>query len=259
MIMLRVIATGKGGVGKTTIVSTLSRLLSRQGHKVLLFDTDPSMNLAMTMGIPFNDIATIAGDKAEIAKEMNDHDHRIDIDELIAEHSAVGDDGVRVVIMGTVASGGSGCLCSPISMVKVIIQSLLFNPRGYDIVIVDSQAGPEILGRGLATSFDCNLVVTEAMPKAMEVTRQVLKLSKDLQIKRVMLVLNKMQGEKDLEMVVRELGIGPNDVYTIRDDDAVRMADRNSSSILDDRPDSLTVKDIGKIMATMIDGGTEEA
>jgi CO dehydrogenase maturation factor len=257
--MLRVIATGKGGVGKTTIVSTLSRLLSRQGHNVLLFDTDPSMNLAMTMGIPFNDIATIAGDKAEIVKELNDHDHRIDVDELIADHSAVGDDGVRVVIMGTVASGGSGCLCSPISMVKYIIQSLMFNPRGYDIVIVDSQAGPEILGRGLATSFDCNLVVTEAMPKAMEVTRQVLKLSRDLNIKKVMLVLNKMQDDKDLEMVTQELGIEKEDIITIRDDNDVRNADRNSTSILDDRPDSQTVKDIGKIILPMLNCGNGEA
>lgn len=259
MIMLRAIATGKGGVGKTTIVSTISRLLSRQGHKVLLFDTDPSMNLAMTMGIPFNDIATIADDKVDIAKGMADHDHRIDIDELIADHSALGDDGVRVVLMGTIPAGGSGCLCSPISMVKFIIQSLMFNSRGYDVVIVDSQAGPEILGRGLATSFDCNLVVTEAMPKAMEVTRQVLKLSRDLNIKRVMLVLNKMQGDRDLEMVSRELGFDRNDIVAIRDDDDVRMADRNSSSILDDRPDSLIVKDIGRIAELMMAGRTGEA
>ena len=48
--MLKVIATGKGGVGKTTTISTLATMFSREGTKVLVFDTDPSMNLAMTLG-----------------------------------------------------------------------------------------------------------------------------------------------------------------------------------------------------------------
>ena len=248
MIMMRVIATGKGGVGKTTIVSTLSRLLKKEGMNVLVFDTDPSMNLAMTLGIPFKEIATLAEDKAAISEEIEDHHDEIDVDRIISEHSAESSDGVKVVIMGTIPSGGSGCLCSPISLVKVIIQSLIFDPKGYDIVIVDSQAGPEILGRGLATYFDCNLVVTEAMPKAMEVTRQVLKLSNDLKIRRTWVVLNKMEGEQDLLMVAQELGIDPADILKIRSDDAVRLADRNSSSILDDDPGSPVVRDIGRII-----------
>ena len=42
--MRKIIATGKGGAGKTTIVATLSRLLAMQGFRVLVIDTDPSMN-----------------------------------------------------------------------------------------------------------------------------------------------------------------------------------------------------------------------
>ncbi|MDW5563459.1 MAG: AAA family ATPase [Methanomassiliicoccus sp.] len=253
--MMKIIATGKGGVGKTTIVSTLSRLLAKGGKKVLVFDTDPSMNLAMTLGIPFRDIATLTEDKAAISEELDGcHDEELDIDEIIAEHSADTVDGVKVVIMGTIPSGGSGCLCSPISLVKVIIQSLSDEPRGYDIVIVDSQAGPEILGRGLATCFDCNLVVTEAMPKAMEVTRQVLRLSNDLQISRSLLVLNKLENEADLDMVRRELKLDRKDIVTIRSDDAVRKADRNCTSILDDAPSSLVVKDIESLINVMMSG-----
>ncbi len=51
-MMKKVIATGKGGVGKTTTLSTLSYLLAKDGRKVIVFDTDPSMNLALTFGIP---------------------------------------------------------------------------------------------------------------------------------------------------------------------------------------------------------------
>ena len=107
--------------------------------------------------------------------------------------------------MGTIPSGGSGCLCSSISLVKVLVESFRNRPWEYDYIIVDSQAGPEILGRGLATRFDCNLVVTEAMPKAMEVTRQVFKLSEDLDIRRTVLVLNKVEHEEDVQRVKTEL------------------------------------------------------
>lgn len=245
--MKKVIATGKGGVGKTTLVSTLCRMLARDGFKVLVFDTDPSMNLAMTLGVPFAEISTLAEDKAKIGEAISEHDDEVDFDDIIEDHSAVTKDDVRVVIMGTVPAGGAGCLCSPISVVKVLVESLKDSEHDYDFVVVDSQAGPEILGRGLASSFDCNLVVTEAMPKAMEVTRQVLRLSKDLNIRRTVLVLNKVEGEKDLEAVNRELDIEPSDVLTIRHDNAVREADRNLTSVLDDDPDSPAVLDMKRI------------
>ena len=250
--MIRIIATGKGGVGKTTIVSTLCRLLAQDGYKVLVFDTDPSMNLAMTLGIPFDRISTLAEDKIDISKEMGEHNHGVNVDKIIREHSAYNVDDVRVVIMGTIPAGGSGCLCSSISLVKVMIESLQQFPRGYDFVVVDSQAGPEILGRGLASSFEFNLVVTEATPKSMEVTRQVLKLGKDLKIDRTLLIVNKVESGKDLEIVGRELGEAAADPVTIRYDEAVKESDRNATSLLDDCPDSVAVTDIRKIMDTMV-------
>jgi CO dehydrogenase maturation factor len=254
--MMRVIATGKGGVGKTTLVSALCTLLARDGYKVLVFDTDPSMNLAMTLGIPFADIATLAEDKVEIGTKMEDHDFEIDVDGVIEEHSAVTADNVRVVLMGTIPSGGAGCLCSSISLVKVLVESFVLRPWEYDFIIVDSQAGPEILGRGLATRFECNLVVTEAMPKAMEVTRQVINLSKDLDIRKTILVLNKCEGEADLNRVSNELKVGPDCIKTIRNDDAVREADRLSIPILSIEPCPEAVTDIMRIKEELLGKGS---
>jgi len=46
--MKKILFTGRGCVGKTTIATTLTRLLARDGRRVLEIDCDPSMNLAMS-------------------------------------------------------------------------------------------------------------------------------------------------------------------------------------------------------------------
>jgi chromosome partitioning protein len=46
-----VIASLSGGQGKTTTSLMLGRLLSRQGHAVLMTDADPQHNLTTCMGL----------------------------------------------------------------------------------------------------------------------------------------------------------------------------------------------------------------
>ncbi len=49
---MKLAITGKGGVGKTTIVAGLAYVLAQRGHKVLAIDADPATNLNMALGMP---------------------------------------------------------------------------------------------------------------------------------------------------------------------------------------------------------------
>ncbi|MDU2112080.1 MAG: AAA family ATPase, partial [Clostridiales bacterium] len=44
---MKVAITGKGGVGKTTFASMLSRMFADEGYRVVAVDADPDANLAL--------------------------------------------------------------------------------------------------------------------------------------------------------------------------------------------------------------------
>lgn len=262
-MMKKIITTGKGGAGKTTIVATLSRLLARSGFRVMVIDTDPSMNLAMSLGVPFSKIRTLAENKKEVREELygneddfdeyddeegHTHSWNIDIDAFLEKYEVNAKDDVKVVVMGTIPEGGGGCICSYISLVKKLIDYIALWSRQYDIVIVDSQAGSEILGRGLAVKYDHNLIITESFPKSMEVARHVLKLGNDLSIRNQAVIVNKIHQMDELSLVAEELCLSGNGIYPVSYDEKVIEADRMGSLILDIAPESPVLKNMADIM-----------
>ena len=48
---MKLAITGKGGVGKTTLSSTLARLYADEGRVVLAADVDPDANLGLALGL----------------------------------------------------------------------------------------------------------------------------------------------------------------------------------------------------------------
>lgn len=254
--MLKIISTGKGGVGKTTTISTLATMMSREGKKVLVFDTDPSMNLAMTLGLPYLEVPTITENKSVINEELDENEDTTQVcREILEKYSRVNRDGIRVIVMGAIPDEGNGCLCSAISIVKIVLNYVSSDacPERYDVAFVDSQAGPEILGRGLAKDFDCNLVLTEPTPKSAEVSRQVATLAKNLGIAKSLLIINKSDEEDDIARVSEMVGIPEEYALRVRYDRSVIEADRKDVCLLDGFPTCDAINDIRSIKR-MIEG-----
>ena len=268
--MKKIVITGKGGVGKTTIIATLSRLLARDGHKVLVIDCDPSMNLAMSLGVSLSDVVPLAENKVNIHEKLglgmemddeqehltNGNEHGIVIDEVIEDYIVETKDGVKLIVMGTIPYGGSGCLCSSIALVKLLIGYITSGSADNDFVMVDSQAGVEIFGRGLASEFDFTFAITEPMPKAIEVTRHVMKLSRDLGVKKQIVIVNKVEDEDgtECETISRELNCNADQMYSVRYDRNVIEADKKGILILDYAPQASVVEDIQRIKEEILGG-----
>ena len=251
---MKVAIIGKGGVGKTTLSSTLARLYAAEGRTVLAADVDPDANLGLALGLSQEEVDSIIpiSKMRDLAKERTgaSDDNRFyklnpyvaDIPEKFAR--TVG--GVKLLVMGTVDVGGTGCVCPEHVMLKSILSAMTY--RKNDVVIMDMEAGLEHLGRGTAANMDQFIVVIEPGSRSVQTYHNVKRLAKDLGIKRVRVVANKIRDERD-EQFVRDAIPAEDLLGMIHYNLEVMDADRNGQSPYDYSPTAIA--EIRKIKAIL--------
>ena len=199
--------TGKGGVGKTTLASTLARLYAAEGRTVLAADVDPDANLGLALGLSEEEVNAIVpvSKMKELAKERTGANDSNTFYKLNPQVSDLPDklakdvNGVKLLVMGTVDTGGSGCVCPEHVMLKALLSSLVF--RRDDVVIMDMEAGLEHLGRGTASMMDRFIVVIEPGARSIQTYPRVKELARDIGITRVEVVANKIRDESDRDFI----------------------------------------------------------
>ena len=204
---MKIAVTGKGGVGKTTFAATLARLYAEEGKNVLAADVDPDANLGLALGFSEEELDSIVpiskmrrliqertgADATNTFFKMNPKVD--DIPDLYAKSC----NGVKLLTLGTVETGGSGCVCPEHVMLKRIINHLVL--RSNDVVILDMEAGLEHLGRGTTEGMDQFIVVIEPGARSVQTYKNVKRLADDLGVKQVRVVANKIRGEEDEEFI----------------------------------------------------------
>jgi len=247
---MKIAIVGKGGVGKTTIAACLARLLSRDKYNVIAVDADPSLNLAIALGIP-REVAyktpTLFDDEEFIRSRtllpgglyiMNPK-----VDDVIERFGIKGPDNVILIKFGEVKRGGTRCLCPEYAFLRALLSHLILGRK--DVVILDMVAGLEHMSRGAARGIDLMLCVVEPTVKAIDVALQIHKLSKDINIKRFEFIANKIRKESDNEFIKKY--IKTNIFEAIPYDEAVAEADALGISLLDYAPNSPAVKAIERL------------
>ena len=200
---MKIAVTGKGGVGKTTFAATLARLYAQEGRHVLAADVDPDANLGLALGFSEEELDSIVP-ITRMRKLIQERTGANDQNQFYKLNPKVDDipdtysktcNGVKLLVLGTVETAGSGCVCPEHVMLKRIINHLVL--RSNDVVILDMEAGLEHLGRGTTEGMDQFIVVIEPGARSVQTYRNVKRLAEELGVKKVRVVANKIRDVSD--------------------------------------------------------------
>jgi CO dehydrogenase maturation factor len=235
---MKIAISGKGGVGKTTLAALLAQTYADKGRAVLAVDSDPSPSLARALAFP--------DELLEQLQPISEMDELIEertgaqpgamgsfftlnprVDDVPERFSAV-HDGVRLLEMGSVESGGSGCICPESAMLKTLFTHLLF--RDDDVLIMDMYAGVEHLGRATVDFVDALLIVVEPTRRSLSTAAQIKKLAEDIGLESMWLVGNRIRGDEDLAFLEQEVFDIPLMGY-MPEEPLVVDADRRGESV----------------------------
>ena len=246
---MKIAIAGKGGVGKTFVAGTLSRLLASEGFKVLAVDVDPAMNLSYALGIKSeisSKIIPISENKELIEERVGSgpiYSLTPTVDDIANKFGVKGPEGVLLLVMGTVRSGGSGCMCNANSLIHALLRHIMLERK--EIVIMDTEAGLEHLGRATIRGFELLLCVVEPGAQSIETARKINALASDIGIKKILVIGNKIKQDEDRRYIEKNLEkTGMKFVCAIPFDETVLKADSSAIAPIDFAPNSLAIKAI---------------
>ncbi len=190
------------------LVALLSTILHESGYSVLAIDADPNPTLATALGFPDADSIAPISEMGDLIEERTGArpgqtapyfklNPKVDD---IPEKYWVEHNGIKLMVMGRLRKGGSGCYCPENALLEALVAHLLL--RRDEVVIMDMEAGVEHLGRATAKAVDELIVVVEPGRGSIETAFRVRELAGDIGITDVKVVGNKIRGEGDRDFLL---------------------------------------------------------
>lgn len=201
--MLKILVSGRGGSGKSTIVTLLGKVIGERG-RVLVVDTDESnLGLGVMLGQDQPDMTLmqcLGGKSAVKEKLFNTSSETVGIfaDGLqindIPEECLGGKWPVRYLRIGKIEHSLEGCACPMGALARSFLKNLTVGEN--DWVLVDTEAGVEHFGRGVLEGVDLVLFVVDPTHEAVLLVRKANRLAEEMK-KDFWVVLNKVDDKTE--------------------------------------------------------------
>jgi CO dehydrogenase maturation factor len=221
--------SGKGGTGKTTFAGMIIRYLIDNGKRpILAVDADSNSNLNEVLGVKVG--ATIGE-----AREMMKKDVPIGMTKDIwfeykIQEALIENKGFDLIAMGR--PEGPGCYCAASTLARKCLDLLTGN---YRYIVIDNEAGMEHFSRLTTRDVDLLFILSDSSRRSILTASRIRDLihELDLRIVREVLVINRLQGELDPEMVEEVKRQNLQLAGVIPDDEQVYRYDREGKPTFD--------------------------
>ncbi len=177
---MKIIVSGKGGSGKSTITTLLSKNLKNKGFKVLVVDADESnLGLHRLAGLAspkyiMEDLGGKKGFKEKLNATFPSMDRpfskKIHINEL-PEECVSEADGIKLAVIGKIHDFGEGCACPMGVLSKLVLSNLMIDKD--EIVLVDTEAGVEHFGRRVDAECDLILGIIDPTYESFQLAKKI--------------------------------------------------------------------------------------
>lgn len=228
------------------MASLLSKIFAEAGYSVLAIDADPNSNLAATLGIsnpdditPISEMEALIEERtgAKPGKSGGFFKLNPKVDDLPEKYS-LNSNGVRLMVMGRIKQGGTGCYCPENALLQALVTHLLLGRD--EVVIMDMEAGVEHLGRATARAVDRLIVVVEPGRRSVETAHRIKKLAEEIGLHNIAVVGSKVRSQSERDFMTSSLpdfeflGFIPYDQAIVDADLAGRPIYRASPGIIEE-------------------------
>jgi len=193
---MKISVCGKGGSGKSSLVTLMAKEAIARGYRVLVVDSDESnTGLYRILGFdrPPSPLMDLLGGKKALKEKMGQpgllSGDQIPIDAIPPQH-ILHQDGLLLLSIGKILQSLEGCACPMGVLSREFLNKLSLADK--ELALVDMEAGVEHFGRGVETSIDGVLIVVEPSVESLELAGRIKDLANSVDITRIWAVLNKV-------------------------------------------------------------------
>jgi CO dehydrogenase maturation factor len=206
VIIRKIAVCGKGGVGKSTIVTLMAKSMVEEGYTVLVLDMDESNPGLFRMFGFDKEPKPLITVLSRFAEDPQDTDIKwLTNDEIpfqdIPPKYTVTVDNLKFMMVGKIADPLQGCACSMADVTREFMGKLRTKDR--EIVIVDMEAGIESFGRGVERNVDTVLIIVEPSFESIALAEKIDYMADGIGVGKVRAILNKIPS-KDIESQILE-------------------------------------------------------